>query len=322
MFYLLCVALCLGVLFLALTTALVGCFPFSNLIRRSATRATAASAADMMFGFRIAPFALATIVSLGLAVPAFLEFEPRSTREMLDWPLLSLAVGGASVLLVILLRMAMMLRATWNLQHHWIENSVSLDLDGVRCPVYCVDRATSLLAVTGIFRPRIFISADIAQALTRHELAAALGHELAHLRSFDNLKQLLLRSIALPFAGFRDMDRAWVSASEIAADEDAVRSGASALELSSALVKVARLSTGMTVNLGLAASHLVPYGCGASTSTRAAHLSKLLAHDATPSEPIRGLALLTAGLLLLALYCVSLSALLPAVHDALEWMVR
>lgn len=322
MFYVLCVALCLGMLFLALTAALVVCFPFSNLIRRSATRATAAGAADMMFGFRIAPFALATIVSLGLAVPAFLEFEPRSTREMLDWPLLFLAMGGAVVLLLILRRTVFMLRATWNLQHHWIENSVPLDLDGVRCPVYCVDRATSLLAVTGIFRPRIFISADIAQALTQQELAAALGHELAHLRSFDNLKQLLLRSIALPFADFRDMDRAWVSAAEIAADEDAVRSGASALELSSALVKVGRMSTGVMMSPRLAASHLVPYGCGASTSSRAAHLCELLSRELKPVHRKSPVALLSAGLALFALYCVSLNALLPAVHDALEWMVR
>lgn len=322
MFYVLCVALCLAVLFLVLSASIAVSFPVANLAERFAKRATAARAADVLFGIRLAPLTLAIIVSLGFAVPAFLKFEPRSTREMLDWPLLSLAVCGAGVLWVILLRMGSMLRSTWMLQHNWMENSVPLLFSQVRCPVYCVNRANSLLAITGIFRPRIFISVDIVQALSRHELAAALGHELAHLRSLDNLKQLLLRSIALPFASFRAMDRTWVSASEIAADEDAVRSGASALELSSALVKVGRLSIGGTTSPRLAASHLVPYGCGASTSVRAAHLSQLLSRQAAPSVRVNRLALVSAGLLLVAVYGMCLSALLPAVHDALEFMVR
>jgi Zn-dependent protease with chaperone function len=261
------------------------------------------------------------MASLGLAVPAFLEFEPRSTREMLDWPLLALAGCGAVVLLVALGRMVTILRATWKLQRRWLKHSVRLDLKGVDCPIYCVKGTTSLLAITGTLRPRIFVSAEIAQALNAQELSAALAHEVAHLRSFDNFKQLLLRSLALPMPHFRALDRAWVSASEIAADEDAVRSGASALELSSALVKVGRLSMPVNASPGLAASHLVPYGCGTSTSTRAAHLSELLTRDVTPTGRNR-LVLLSIGLLLVAFYSVSLTALLPAVHDALEWMVK
>src|SRR6185437_2699902 len=141
--------------------------------------------------------------SLGLAVPAFLEFEPRSTGEMLGWPLMVLALCGAAVLLLILHRIASILRASWKLGRHWMANSMQLHVPGLNCPVYCVKRPASLLAVTGIFRPKIFISDEVAQALSPQELSAALSHELAHLRSADNLKQLLLRSFALPFAGFR-----------------------------------------------------------------------------------------------------------------------
>lgn len=322
MFYVLCIALCLAVLFLVLSAAIALLLPLSNVVRRFALKANPENAADVILGVRIAPFVLAAMAGIGLVIPAFLEFEPRSTREMLDWPLLALALSGAAVLLVIVGRMAAMLRATWKLERHWMAESSRLDLEGVRCPVYCVKNATSLLAITGTFRPRIFISAEVGEALNRQELSAALAHEMAHLGSFDNFKQLLLRSLALPFTAFRALDRAWISVSEIAADEDAVRSGASALELSSALVKVGRLSGRLNPISRLAASHLVPEGCGASTSIRAAHLSELLNREVTPNGRPSRMALVRMGFVLAAIYCASLSALLPAVHEALEWMVR
>jgi Zn-dependent protease with chaperone function len=322
MFYVLCIALCLAVLFLVLSAAVAASLPLTNVVQRFALKANPGNAADVILGVRVAPFVLAAMAGIGLVIPAFLEFEPRSTREMLDWPLLALALCGAGVLLVIIGRMAAMLRATWKLERHWMAESSRLDLEGVRCPVYCVKSATSLLAVTGTVRPRIFTSAEIAQALNKQELRAALAHEMAHLSSFDNLKQLLLRGLALPFTAFRALDRAWVSFSEIAADEDAVRCGASALELSSALVKVGRLSTRLKPTPRMAASHLVPDGCSASTSIRAAHLSELLNGEVTSDGRPSRLALVSMGLVLVTMYCVFLSALLPTVHEALEWMVK
>jgi Zn-dependent protease with chaperone function len=315
MFYVLCIALCLAVLFLVLSAAVAVSLPLTKVLHRFALKATPGNAADVILGVRVAPFVLAAMAGVGLVVPAFLEFEPRSTREMLDWPLLTLALCGAAVLLVIVGRMAEMLRATLKLERHWMAASTRLDLDGIRCPVYCVKSASTLLAITGTFQPRIFISAEVAQALSARELSAALAHEMAHLGSFDNLKQLLLRSLALPFAAFRALDQAWVSVSEISADEDAVRSGASALE-------VGRLSSRWNPNPRLAASHLAPEGCGASTSIRAAHLSELLNREVTPDRGPRRMPLVSMGLVLVAMYCVFLSALLPAVHEVLEWMVK
>lgn len=322
MFYVLCIALSLAVLFLVFSAAIAISLPLSKVVQRCALQANPGNAADVILGIRLAPFVLAAMAGIGLVIPAFLEFEPRSTREMLDWPLLALAVCGAAVLLVIVVRMMTMLRATRKLKRRWLAESSRLALGGVRCPVYCVKNESSLLAVTGTFRPRIFISAEIAQALNEQELSAALAHEMAHLGSFDNLKQLVLRSMALPFAAFRGLDRAWVSVSEIAADEDAVRSGASALELSSALVKVGRLSSGLNTTPRLAASHLVPEGCSASTHGRAAHLSELLSREVMPDGRPSRLALLSMGLALIVMYGVCVSALLPVVHEALEWMVR
>src|SRR5262249_48078215 len=83
------------------------------------------------------------------------------------------------------------------------------------------------------------------QSLTNEEISAAMAHESGHLISRDNLKRPLLRAcrdmLAIVPSG-ASLDRAWVEASEAAADEHAARGGSGgALDLASALIKIARL---------------------------------------------------------------------------------
>jgi hypothetical protein len=186
------------------------------------------------------------------------------------------------------------------------------------------------LAVTGIFKPRVYVSRAVADALTEEELSAALSHELAHVRSFDNLKQVLMKIMAPPdwIRGLQSTGEAWARASEVAADERALAQGASALELSSALIKVGRLSragnTGNNMSGSLAASHLVPCGCSSATLTRAAHLRDLL-ENGTVMPPVQDSSrrkVVTAVALIVAAYIGCLATLLPAVHEALEFLVR
>jgi len=326
MFYGLCVALCLAVMFLVCALAVLVSLPVFRLVRVALPSARPRTQANFWFLFRLAPFTLAAIISLGLALPAFLEFEPPSTGEMINWPLLALAGLGAAMLAAIAGRVVRMLRATRALTQRWLSRSHKLSMAGVSFPVYSVSDASSLLAVTGIFRPQVFISRDVAQALTGEELSAALAHELAHVHRFDNLKQLLLKSTQFPVSALRAADAEWTSASEIAADEIAVSQGASALELSSALIKVGRLSGKMFSPQRLAASHLVPCGCGASTGMRAAHLRTLLEKDSSsaPLAPERSFAggKIVAALFFALMYLACLATLLPAVHEALEFLVR
>lgn len=120
------------------------------------------------------------------------------------------------------------------------------------------------------------------------------------------------------------MDQAWTRASEMAADEDALAQGASALELSSALIKVGRLSLEHTVPDTFAASHLVPCGCSSATLTRAAHLRDLLESEtvvtSVHSSGVRRI--VTTLLVIAAIYVGCLVTLLPAVHEGLEFLVR
>ena len=325
MFYRLCIALCLAVMFMVYAAAMLFSIPTIKLGRVALKTARPQTRAALWFLFRLAPVALAAMVSLGLALPSFLELEPHSTGEMMSWRLLALAGLGAAVLAAIIGRIVRLLSTTWALERRWITQSQKLRLADVPCPVYSVSDASSLLAVTGIFRPRVFVSRDVAEALTGEELSAALAHELAHVRRFDNLKQLLLKSTQVPLRAFRGADAEWTNASEIAADESAVTRGASPLELSSALVKVGRFSGTMLAPQRLAASHLVPCGCGSATRMRAAHLRALLENEpwpATSAGDSGGLGGKALGAFFVLIYFASVTTLLPAVHEALEFLVR
>src|SRR6185503_7042414 len=77
------------------------------------------------------------------------------------------------------------------------------------------------------------------------ELSAAIAHECGHLAARDNLKRSLLRAcrdalMIVPCG--RSLDRAWAETAECAADEHAAqKSPAIALDLASALVKIAKM---------------------------------------------------------------------------------
>jgi hypothetical protein len=97
------------------------------------------------------------------------------------------------------------------------------------------------------------------------------------------------------------------------------------LDLSSALIKVAALSTHAVVGKSVAASHLIPHDSGSCLHARVDHLQKILAvYGATPdTPPQKRIAKIIIPLLLAAIgYAACLNAVLPWVHDALEALVR
>jgi Zn-dependent protease with chaperone function len=195
---------------------------------------TPKAVANRLLALRTFPFFFALAASAGLTLPAFLGFEPRSTGESLGPRLWILSLLGFIAIGIKFLRA---LRILWNtaaMERHWLKNSTQLaGCAGV--PVYCVDETSPLLVAAGIFRPRIFVSREVKRLLSDEEFSAALAHELAHVRLFDNLKQLALKVVGAPrwLAGSETYPGAWTNASEAVADDAALRSGASALELAS-----------------------------------------------------------------------------------------
>jgi hypothetical protein len=327
MFYLLATALCLAVAFLVLGVTSLICIPLGRLLGRKSRFLSVGVAANLLFAIRLLPLGLACLVSLGFALPAFVEFEPEATGEGISWRLLILAAFGASAVFLFALRAIRILAATYSMQRKWIACSQRLAVPGVASPVHCVESHSSVLAVTGLLRPQVFVARKIVESLSADELAAALAHEMAHVASHDNLKQLLLRVTRLPrwLNYFHTDDAAWLSASEVAADQAALEGGASVLDLSSALVKVGRLTRPAALNPAVAASHLLPPACATSLEARVLRLREALENSEAdtarqPRRPRhRWMALVASAALV---YAVAAHALLPAIHEALEVLVR
>jgi Zn-dependent protease with chaperone function len=327
MFYALAIALCLAVLFIVLAAASVLCLPAVTLFRHRAGAIAPAHSANLLFAIRMLPLALASLVTVGFVLPAFVEFEPVTTGENMSLRLAALAMAGALVLIIMLFRGLRILRATRLAQNQWLANSELLHLPGTPFPIYRVAGRASLLAVTGFLRPRVFIAKEILEALSIEELSAALAHEMAHVKSFDNLRRLLLGITRLPerLTIVRGVDAAWTQASEVAADQAALTAGFSALDLSSALVKVGRLSRPALPMGPLAASHLLP--CGSSLEARVMHLQELLEEGGgNLLRPARRGRMSTRILLFVSLavvgYAIAVPAVLPVIHDILEFLVR
>ncbi|MGZ4899557.1 MAG: M56 family metallopeptidase [Candidatus Angelobacter sp.] len=324
MFYVLATALCLAVMLLVLVGASLMCAPAARLMLKLFRTATPGKKANMLFSVRLLPLALACLVTFGLALPSFLEFEPYSTREGMGLRLMTLAIFGALLLAGMLARGVSILRATRAAHREWRKRSEKIDIAALRMPVYRVANGASLLAVTGIFRPRIFVAREITEALSPDELSAALAHEMAHISSFDNLKQLLLKITRAPqwLKALYKADAEWTSASELAADYGALAEGTSVLDLSSALIKVGRLKRPMAGREPVA-SHLVPTACSGALETRVACLSEMLeGTGAAPARVGKGNGMFLPIVITVALYLACIHAILPAVHEALEFLVR
>lgn len=326
MFYALCIALCLAAMFLVMASTNMLCMAawwlLRPVLRRVGLRHIGpAASANLLFTIRALPLLLAFLVTFGFVLPAFLMFEPRSTGELMSRPLLVLAALGALVLLVMGIRGLRLAWATMLAQREWRIASRELHVHGIDAPVYRVAGSSALLAVSGVLRPRIFIGGAVADSLTPGELYAALIHEIAHVRSLDNLKQFLLRMTRLPL--WTDID--WINISEIAADEAALAQGASVLDLSVALIKVGRLSHARPMDR-IVASHLLPVVTGSSMEMRVTHLQELLEgkcqpHGAAASSSRKYYRVLPIFLLILC-YGMCVNAVLPWIHEAMEFLVR
>jgi len=204
-------------------------------LRRDRRRVSSATA----YGVRILPLAAALVVVALFTVPSFLRFEPRWDDEPIGSAVLALASAGAVILIFGTINALLAWMRTARCVSSWTADSRTLNLEATM-PAFQTPESAPLLAVAGLCRPKLLVSGCARQVLDPGELDVAIRHELAHVRSRDNLKKLLLRACAFPFLG--DLERAWLEAAEINADDEAVQDERSALDLASALLKVSRLS--------------------------------------------------------------------------------
>lgn len=237
---------------LALATLLsfnaVASFVTSALWRLLQVRAknwSAQTQAQALFALRIFPGLVAVVCVVALLLPAYLAHEPRHKAEEVSWKLGALALLSAAGLLLAVWRGIAAWKATRNLTADWLSNSEPVALEQASVPAFRLNHSFPVIAVVGWIRPRLFIAGQLFDSLTPQELSAAIAHECGHLSARDNLKRTLLRicrDVLTIVPCGRSLDREWVAVSEVAADDFAARKGgAVALDLASALVKIARM---------------------------------------------------------------------------------
>ena len=222
MFIYLCILVCLATLALTSLVAMIAMEMLGPAARRLALRFRFPTSPTLLFNLYTFPFTVSIVVTAAFVVPAFLVFEPRSTAETPEPLLISLAVSGGGLIAAVLLRLTKSVLSTRKLVRQWLRSGRPLVL-GKKVPVHVVDYPESLVAVAGIFAPRVFIGEKALKILGDGELQAAIEHELAHVRSLDNLKHLAVAASRPPqfFKQFAALERRWRGSVEAAADRRA-----------------------------------------------------------------------------------------------------
>jgi beta-lactamase regulating signal transducer with metallopeptidase domain len=258
-------------------------------------------------------FAAGAVVLL-LTMPSFLYLEPHAVEEAIGLGGLAMALCGAGVIVV---GFVSAVAAWWRASrfvHACTANSRRLDA-GVGVPAFEVSCAAPALLVSGVYRPRLLVSGRAAELLSPSEMEVAIRHEMAHVRGRDNLKKMVLRFCAFPFLAA--LEREWLMAAEMAADDAAVTDQRTALDLASALIKIARASAGAPAP-ELAMS-LVPEK-GARLSVRVQRLLTWQRPVSARSPHWRKIAVL-AGLAAV-LVVVNYSWVLAQMHEFTELLMR
>jgi Zn-dependent protease with chaperone function len=290
---------------------------------RMAESMRARSAARFLLALRLLPCALGIGAVLVLCVPSYLWLEPQASSERIGWVCLTLALLGAAGWLGSFARGARALAASVRFRRAWQDAGCAILLLDKSSEAVIVDKDAPLLALAGLFHPRLIVSNALLRSLSLEELQVALLHEDAHRDSRDNLKRLalLLAPAPIPFLrAFSSLEQSWARFSEWAADDEAVRGDSQrALSLAAALLRVARL--GAAPRLSFLHTSLC-----ADDWDLSARVDRLLRIQPLPSKPhasARSFAIGSSlGMVFYAGVLLAWPATLTSVHRLLELFLR
>lgn len=284
-------------------------------------QSSARRCANLLFILRLAPFLIATAVTLALAVPSFLFLEPRTVEESIGAPSIILCLCALAAILGGIWKAVKALLLASRAIARWSRDVRGAGFKVIDCAqsvsVMRISSPVPPLTAAGILRPRVWLSSAAEFMLTGRELQCALRHEVAHVRRRDNLKKLVLRLVAFP--GMVELESAWREAAEMAADDAAVSTASEALDLAAALIKLSRLVP-LAAPVQLATS--LVHSPAESVNAR---VERLIAWTAQPHKPAARYSWtysLCAAATVLATLAVTYHQLLVRVHEATEWLVR
>lgn len=216
----------------------------SLIVAMAARRDWRVASPAFWLALRLLPGLAAALFVVAVFVPAYAAYEPRDTGEGFDATLTTLAAAAIALIGVAAVRAVAAWRRAHGRSRRWMAGARRLASTAAGIPVFAVDSATPVMALVGIWSPRLLVTRGLVSALTPEEFDASVAHEVGHSRAWDNLKRLAMCATpdVLPGSLARTLERRWAAAAEHAADGHAGSRGPSArCALASALVKVARL---------------------------------------------------------------------------------
>lgn len=239
------ITLVLALLLTINATATLVAAGFGRIGKRLLKKCSARTRAEILFVMRIGPPVIAIVAIAAFMIPSYLTYEPHKSGEVVSWKLGALASLSAIGVGLAISRGLRSWLATRSLLKEWLASSTPVQLDAITVPTYVLRHSFPIIAVVGASRPRLFIAGQVFASLSQEELAAAIAHEYGHLAAHDNFKRSVMRisrAALLLIPCGRSLDHAWSEASESAADEHAAqRSSLVALNLASALVRIAKM---------------------------------------------------------------------------------
>jgi len=313
MFFLRGIAVSLAVFFLAyclLSLLVAGGWQAIRRFRSLSAR----SLANLLFTLRIFPLAASSVVTLLFVVPSFLWLEPSATDEEIGIAPLVLGVCCLVFLAIGVYRVATAQARTSRVISNWLKGARSLDL-GAAAPAFQAHQSIPPLMLAGVCRPRVLVSESTVAVLSADELHIAVQHEIAHMRSRDNLKKLAFRLTPAP--GMAKLESAWQEAAELSADDAAVSSVQEALDLAAALIKLSRL-------VPVEAAPAICMGLLHASGSISARVARLLAWDENKSRGVKTLHWYALPTVLAAIVCAVAvyGPVLAQTHRITEWLVQ
>ncbi|MCC6988274.1 MAG: M48 family metalloprotease [Acidobacteria bacterium] len=281
------------------------------LTRRQAwTGLGARTAASLLVQARLAPLTL-TLVAVPLVQVAFWTYEPAHKVETTGAPLLLLAAAGAWLLAVMAHRAWVCVRATGRVAQVWREAAVPAEVPGWDGPAWIVESRFPVVAVVGVGRGELYVSAEVVRACNAAEIAAIAAHERAHVTGRDNLTRILFALAPAASRAATRVERAWAATAEEIADLHA-RAAGDGVTLAQALTKVARLALGTTAPPPAAVSAFVG---GDDLEGR---VRRLLEPAQSPGRRLGGMpfAAVVPAAVAAAVWC------LPEIYEAAEFVVK
>jgi beta-lactamase regulating signal transducer with metallopeptidase domain len=279
-------------------------------LRRDTNRSAA-----FWLALRLLPSIAATAFVIALFAPSYWRYEPRAVED-LDVSLIIGAVAAGLLIAVAAVRGWRAWRRAASRARAWLRLARPIEI-AAGIPVYEVPIDAPMMALAGVFRPRLLVTRGVVEALTEEELRAGIAHEIGHFGARDNLKRLAMRAapdVLVSTRAAAAIEARWASAAEHDADRAGAADNATRCALASALVKVAKL-TPLSTPLAEPISTLVDGGDIASRVQR-------LLDDGAPAARVGRLPRLSTAVAIVATVVLSYGSVLWLVHEATELIVN